>query len=147
MRLLSQKVLVLALALATGCHETTAPVSGFEIGVYVLNSINDQPLPAIKFASPGDTIRVVRSTVTLTTAGRAEFSDSLSTVHLTSPPIESISTYTLDFRISGTSITFVCEAPVDCATLPVGIVSSSTLTLTGGLDPEAVLLYRRTRGP
>ena len=141
MRLSCLKALVLSIAVA-GCREGTAPPPGTTLGLYVLESISGQPLPAIKLAIPGDTIRVIRSTVTLDLAGKAAFVDDVSIVQHNSPAVESTSIYTLAFRIIGNSVAFNCVPPVDCATLPVGKISGSTLTLSGGQNPAAVLLYR-----
>ena len=131
--------MILSIAVA-GCREGTAP--GTTLGLYVLKSINGQPLPAIKLAIPGDTIRVIRSTIMLDFTGNAAFVDDVSIVHLTPPAVEDTAVYTQAYRIIGDSVAFNCIGPVDCATLPVGKISGSTLTLSGGLNPAAVLLYQ-----
>jgi hypothetical protein len=145
MRLSCRKILLLlGVALTAACHDGTAPLPGTISAFYVLQSFNGQQLPTIKrVVPPGDTVRVLLSTITFDRKGQATFSDDLIVSHPGSPPIRSTVTYTLGYKISDESIAFYCIGPLDCITQPVGILAGTMLTLNGGVD-QSLQLYQRS---
>ena len=143
MHLSCQKALVLTLIGIAACDESTAPPIA---GSYVLESINNQPLPANIQAGDGDTITVISSSLTLDGAGRAQLSEHIRYVHPGSPPGQV--TYTTGYsysisgsRIIGQSIAFDYSPPCPpnalCAEPPVGRFMGAKLVLSWGATPSS----------
>lgn len=138
MRLSCQKAFIIALTLTMACHESTAPPIAKG---YILESINNQPLPANIQAEGGDTITVIASSLGLDGAGKAQLFEHIRYVHPNSPPGEAIYTTGYSYSISGSRIlgpTIVfdysppCPPNALCAEPPVGRFVGSKLILTWG---------------
>lgn len=140
MRLPCWKTFVLAFVFTAACHETTGPQFGIRYG---LHSVDGGPLPAIQRIIGSDTVRVVRSVITLGGKGIATFSDDLITVHLNSPPVANTAVYSVGYDIKGDTIAFYCVGPLDCIGLPTGVISGQTLTVSGSYLSPRVFLYLR----
>jgi hypothetical protein len=145
MQLSRKKVLLLlGVAFTTACRETVAPLPGTISAFYVLQTFNGQPLPTIqRVVPPGDTVRVLLSTIAFDRTAQAKFSDDLLVSHLSSPPTRSTVTYTLGYRITDDNVVFYCIGPLDCIGQLVGTFAGTTLTLSGGLD-QSLQLFKRS---
>jgi len=84
MQLSRKKVLLLlGVAFTTACRETVAPLPGTISAFYVLQTFNGQPLPTIqRVVPPGDTVRVLLSTIAFDRTAQAEFSTDSKHCHL-----------------------------------------------------------------
>jgi hypothetical protein len=144
MRLSGQKAFVLALALTTGCHDTTAPPTP-SARLYVLESVNGQPVPV----NLGGSTSVLWATLTLDVAGKAITVDHVKSVFQGNA---SESTYSLrrEYRIRGDSIEIgsftPCPPGALCVANQLGVVADSTVALTVGYNPyptnPIIYLYR-----
>jgi hypothetical protein len=145
MQLSRKKILLLlGVAFTTACRETVAPLPGTISAFYVLQTFNGQPLPTIqRVVPPGDTVRVLLSTIAFDRTAQAKFSDDLLVSHLSSPPTRSTVTYTLGYRITDDNVVFYCIGPLDCIGQLMGTFAGTTLTLSGGLD-QSLQLFKRS---
>jgi hypothetical protein len=143
MGLSCQQAFLLVLPFTIACNQSTAPPIAAH---YVLESINNQPLPANIQAGEGDTITVISSSLTLDGAGTAQLMERIRYVHPGSPPGESIYTTGYSYRISGSRIigqTVVfdysppCPPNALCAEPPVGRFMGSKLILSWGTTPSS----------
>jgi len=144
MRLSGQKAFVLVLALTMGCHDTTAPPAQ-SARVYVLESVNGQPVPVFL----GGSTTVVWATLTLDVAGNAITVDHNRSVFQNT---SSENTYSVrrEYRVRGDSIEIgafkPCPPGALCIANTLGVIADSTVALTIGYNPyptnPIVYLYR-----
>lgn len=145
MRLSCLKVLLPGLALTIACTESTAP--RITSGVFVLESVNGQGVPAIVIASQTDTSFMLSATLTLDGAGRAVRSEHWRHVYQSNQVEEGTFTANVEYRITGDNITVgsfqPCPADALCEGNKVGKYTSTTFTLAYVNNPTAaVFLYR-----
>lgn len=147
MPLSCEKALLLLLVSALACHgSTTEPTVS---RLYVLESVNGQPLPAILSAGQSDTTKVLWATVTLDASGTAVITEHRLRVSPTKPIDEVTYTSRYDYRIAGDSITVgsfqTCPCCLPCAfpLQQVGQVTAATLTLTFQTNPSAPTYFYR----
>lgn len=144
MRLSCQKALLLVAALTMACDESTAPPQTLS-GLYVLETINGRPVPAILSAGQADTSFVLSATLTLDDAGNAVRAEHWRYVYQPNRTDEGTFTANVKYRITGDRITVGSFTPcldAICEGNKVGRVTSTTLTLAYE-DPNApVFLYR-----
>jgi hypothetical protein len=148
MRLPCEKALLLLFASTVGCREATTPSTTVS-RIYVLETLNGQPLPAILSAGQSDTTRVLWATLTLDATGTAVIIEHRLRVSPTNVADEATFTSRFDYRITGDSITVgsfqACQCCLPCA-FPleqVGRVTGTTLTLTFRINPPPpTYLYR-----
>ena len=142
MRLSCLKALLPVVALATACHEATAPPAP---GLYSLETFNSRPLPTVIVAGGRDTITLVGATLALDGTASAVVVSHSREVHPTLPPRDVIDTARYSYRIVGDSIAFdnspQCPPDALCALPPYGKVTSSTVTLFEGVDPKSRYTY------
>jgi hypothetical protein len=145
MRLSCQKTLLLVAAVTMACHESTAPPQTVS-KLYVLETINGQPLPAVLNAGQGDTTRVVWGTVILYSAGNAFTAEHWRRVYPPNPSEEGILSLQREYRIAGDNITVgsftPCPINAICEGNKVGKLTSSTLTLAYEHAGAPVYLYQ-----
>jgi hypothetical protein len=144
MRLSCQKWFFVALALTTGCHDTIAPPAP-RSRLYVLESVNGQPVPA----SLGGSTSVLWATLTLDVAGTAIRVDHIKSVFQNN---SSENTYTTraEYRVRGDSIEIgffkPCPPGVLCIGNTLGMIADSSVALTVGYNPyptnPTTYLYR-----
>jgi hypothetical protein len=145
MRLSRLKALLPIVALATACHETTAPK---DPSFYSLESFNNQPLPAFINAGGGDTTTLFSATLLLDGAAHASLVAHSLEVHPSLPPRDAIDTARYSYRVVGDSIAFdfltTCPIDAQCEGPPYGKSTSTTLTLfyPGSPGSRPVYLYR-----
>jgi hypothetical protein len=138
MRLSRWQFLPVVLTLSLGCGEGTAPP---EIsGVYLLESINGQPLPRIIHDSEGYTTTVVWSTLTFDAAGHAALVERIRQTSPGNPQTEITQTTGYAYHFIGDSIAFdyspPCPPDALCIGPPAGrVVDGSTLHLSYPGDP------------
>jgi hypothetical protein len=146
MRLSCQKWFLIALALTTGCHDTIAPPpSTPRAGLYVLESVNGQPVPA----SLGGGTSVLWATLTLDVTGTAIRVNHTKSVFQNS---SSENTYSIraEYRVRGDSIEIgffkPCPPGVLCIGNTLGMIADSSVALTVGYNPyptnPIIYLYR-----
>src|SRR3982074_940571 len=104
MRLSCLKVLLPVIGLTMACHESTAPPRTVS-GMYLLESVNGQPVPAIVYAEPADTSFMVSATLTLDIAGNAVRSEHWRYVYQPNRIDEGTFMANLHYRIAGDNIT------------------------------------------
>ena len=142
MRLSCLKALLPVVALATACHETTAPPAP---GLYLLETFNNRPLPTVLVAGTRDTITLVGATLALDGTASAVVVAHSREVHPDLPPRDVIDTTRYLYHILGDSIAFdnSPDCPLDalCAPPPYGKVTSSTMTLFEGVAPNSRYTY------
>ena len=113
MRLSRLKSLLPIVALATACHETTAPPK--DPGFYSLESFNNQPLPAFVNASGGDTTTLFSATLLLDGASHALLVAHSRQVHPLLLPRDAIDSARYSYQPVGDSIVFdyLTPCPID----------------------------------
>ena len=138
MQLFCRKCLVLVFAIPLACRErtTTPPVYS---PPYLLHTVGDQPLPAVLYATPGDTTTVISGYISLSDAGTAEISERIRAVRPGFPPTTTDSKGTYRYVIIGDSVAFSyltpCPPNALCVAPPVGKISGLKLTLSFGNPP------------
>jgi hypothetical protein len=139
-------VAVSIVTFASGCGNATAPSQNVT-ALYVLESINGQSLPATFSLHPGWIATVSWATVNLDAAGNATMAERRRT-ETPSSQFERTAARITDYEITGERIEIgppcPLDAPIDCVPKRIGLITASTLTLSGDLgDPHGVLyLYR-----
>jgi hypothetical protein len=147
MRLSCQKAFFIAAGVTMGCnHEVTAPLRPLS-GVYLLESVNGRPVPAIVYAEQADTTFMLSATLTLDNSGNAVRAEHWRYVYPPNRIDEGTFIANVEYRISGNNITVGsfqrCAANALCEGLKVGKFTSTTLTLAYANNPTApVFLYR-----
>jgi len=146
MRLSCLRALLPAVAFTMACHESTSPPP-LASGVYVLESVNGQGVPAIVSASQIDTSFILSATITLDGTGHAIRSEHWRYVYQPNHVEEGTFTANAEYRITGDNITVgsfqPCPANALCEGNKVGEFTSTTLTLAYENNPTApVFLYR-----
>jgi hypothetical protein len=145
MRLSCLKALLPVVALTMACHESTAPPRMVS-GVYLLESVNGQPVPAIVVAGQADTNFVLSATVTLDPAGNAVTAEHWRYVYQPNQTEEGTLTLRLEYRITDHSITIgsfqPCPANAMCIGNRVGKLIGTTLTLAYENPTAPLYLYR-----
>jgi hypothetical protein len=146
MRLSCLKALLPAVALTMACHESTSPPS-LASGVYVLESVNGQGVPAIVSASQIDTSFMLSATLTLDGAGHAIRSEHWRYVYQPNQVEEGTFTANVEYRLTGDNIAVgffqPCPANAIYEGNKVGKITSTTLTLAYENNPTSpVFLYR-----
>lgn len=128
MPLSCQKLLVLGLGLTIGCHDSTAPVTPAS-KLYVLQSVNGQPVPA----NTGGSTSIVWATLTLDAAGNATTVDHRQTIFQGTSSENTIA-IRHQYRIRGDSIEIgfftPCPPGADCISNTFGVVADSSIALT-----------------
>jgi len=128
------------------CTDSTAP-SRLASGLYVLESVNGQAVPAIVIAGQTDTSFMLSATLTLDGAGNAVRIEHWRYVYQPSHAEEGTLTANSEYRITRGNITVgsfqPCPANALCEGNKVGKITSTTLTLAYADNPTApVFLYR-----
>ena len=146
MRLSCLRALLPAVALTMACSDSTSPPR-LASGLYVLESVNGQGVPAIVSASQIDTSFLLSATLTLDGAGHGVRSEHWRYVYQPNPVEEGTFTANVEYRITGDNITVgsfqPCPANANCEGNKVGKITSTTLTLAYANNPTApVFLYR-----
>ncbi len=132
MRLLSKKAMMLGAFVTIACRESTSPPSF--TGLYLLDSVNGQQLPATFFSPPVDTFTVFFADLTLTADGNAvlvqrrrdAFQNNITE-----------NTYTTEYKyhVSGNTVTIgpvACPTDLHCIDHFEGELTGSTLRLNVG---------------
>jgi hypothetical protein len=141
MRLSCKRVLVLALGLTMGCHDSTAPAAPSS-QLYVLQSVNGQPVPV----NPGGSTTVVWATLTLDVVGNALTVDHIRSA-FQNDSSESTIAFRRQYRIRGDSIEIgsftPCPPGADCVGNSMGVLSDSSIALTVGYNsfPTNPIIY------
>jgi hypothetical protein len=148
MRLLSLKALLPVVALTVACHETTSPPP-VVLRSFVLESVDNQPVPVVIHASGGDTTFLYWASLTLYEGGTADIAAHSRQVHATLPPREATDTSHYSYRIIGDSLAldYPCPDAAICVAPPSGKFTSATnLTLyyydSGNIGHLVTYLYR-----
>jgi hypothetical protein len=146
MRLSCLRTLLPIVALTMACSNSTVPAR-LASGLYVLESVNGQAVPAIVIASQTDTSFMLSATLALDGAGNAVRIEHWRYVYQPSHAEEGTFTANAVYRISGDNITVgsfqPCPANALCEGNKVGKYTSTTLTLAYANNPAApVFLYR-----
>jgi hypothetical protein len=143
MRLSSLKALFLVATVTTGCHESTAAPPEPPVA-YMLETVNNGPLPAAFIAAGGDTITVFSAALFLDDATHARVVAHTRKVSPPNPIRDATDTTRYTYRIIGDSIAFEFPCPPDaqCVASPTGTITSSTLTLHYNDPFRATYLYR-----
>jgi len=128
------------------CTDSTAP-SRLASGLYVLESVNNQGVPAIVIAGQADTSFMLSATLTLDGAGNAVRVEHWRYVYPPNHLEEGTFTANAEYRITGDDITVgsfqPCPANALCEGNKVGKFTSTTLTLAYANNATApVFLYR-----
>jgi hypothetical protein len=130
MRLLCLTVFVLGLGLTMGCHDSTAPATPSP-QLYVLESVNGQPVPA----NVDGSTNIVWATLTLDVVGNATTVDHRQSVFQGNSSETTIAVRR-QYRISGESIEIgsftPCPLGADCIGNTFGVLSDSSIALTVG---------------
>jgi hypothetical protein len=137
------KALLPVVALTMACHESVAPPK--QPALFVLETFNNQPLPAIIGAGGGETTTLLFASLFLDGAASATIITHSHQVSLSSPPRDAADTARYSYRIVGDSIAFTYSTPCPinalCVMPPFGIVTSSTVTLFYGGSPSSRPIY------
>jgi hypothetical protein len=126
---------------------TGPPVAG---RVYVLQSVNGQPLPYDVFASGGDTTAVLNETITLRDDGTATRAQTIRTVSNGGPGTLSTSVGHYTYTVSGTEIVlqYSCPGGAMCIAAPRGTITDVELALlVGGTTESPTWRYTRLFPP
>lgn len=129
--------------LSLSCSDSTAPPNRVT-ALYLLESIDGDPLPAISVRTPIETITVFWSTLNLDLTGKAAMAEH----RRSETGNERTDTRITDYEISGERITIGPPCPndplADCALKRVGRIEGSTLTLPGydGNPNTLTFVYR-----
>ena len=146
MNLTRATALLVATVSTLACHESTAPQGTTR--VYVLESINGNPPPAITSAGAGDTVTVLWGTLTLNPNGDAVTVDHLRHAYLAYIPEQKTSAFRYQYRLAGDGITvgFFGHCPDICIPNRVGTITESSLSLIESYNPypvpSVIRLYR-----
>lgn len=145
MRLTCQKAFLLVVAFTMACDESTAPPETTS-GMYILETINGRPLPAIVSAGQADTSFVLWATLTLDDAGNAVRVERWRHVYPPNRTDEGTFTAQRSYRIDGDRITVGSFAPcldtAVCEGNKVGRITGTTLTLAYENPNAPIFLYR-----
>jgi len=147
MYLSRQKSWLISLLVLAACSDGTAPPQASN-RLYVLESINGNPLPTITSAGAGDTVTVLWATLTLGPAGDAVTVDHLRHAYLAYPPEEQTFASQYEYRITGDSITvgFFGQCLDICISNRVGAITESSGSLIDSYNPyptpSIIRLYR-----
>jgi hypothetical protein len=145
MRLPCLKAFLPVIALTMACHDSTAPPRTVS-GVYLLESVNGQPVPAIVYAEPADTSFMLSATLTLDVAGTAVRSEHWRYVYQPNRIDEGTFIANVHYRLAGDNITVgsfgTCPPNAICEGNKVGKLTSTTLTLSYDNPTAPVFLYR-----
>lgn len=149
MRSSCQKALLLVAVFTMACHESTTPPRMIS-GLYVLESVNGRPVPAIVWADQTDTTFMLSATLTLDGAGKAVRAEHWRHVYQPNRTEEGNVTFNREYRINGDDITVgiftPCAPNALCEGNKVGKLTSTTLTLSYANNPtDPVFLYRLAR--
>ncbi len=139
------KAFLSIVALTTACHESTAPPRTVS-GVYLLESVNGQPVPAVVYAGPADTTFMRSATLTLDVAGNAVRSEHWRYVYQPNRTDEGTFIANVHYKIAGDNITVgsfgICPPDALCEGNKVGKLTSTALTLSYDSPTAPVFLYR-----
>ena len=144
MRLSRQKAFILVAAFTVACHETTSPPA--VLRSFVLESVDNQPVPVVTYASGGDTTTLYWASLTLYEGGTADIATHTRQVRSTLQPREATDIAHYSYLIVGDDITFDYSCPPNalCAMPPSAkITSSSTVTLFYGDLGRGVMYHYR----
>ena len=139
MYLSRQKSCLISLLVLAACSDGTAPPQA-STRLYVLESINGNPLPTITSAGAGDTVTVLWATLTLGSAGDAVTVDHVRHAYLAYPPQEQTFGSRYQYRVTGDSITvgFFGQCWDLCISNRVGAISESSVSLIDSYNPYPV---------
>ena len=147
MRLFSQKAALLVLASFFACHNPTEP-QGID-AMFVLESVNNQPLPVDFTITPAQTVSIVSATLELMRSGKAVMTEQRHEVY---QGVSSDPAYTsvADYRINGQQIEIgsfkPCPPGALCVANRFGTISDLTLNLTvGQIAPSTEVVYNFQR--
>jgi hypothetical protein len=138
MQLSCRKCSALLLAIPLACHEqpTTPPPYS---PPYVLQTVGNQPLPAVLYAAPGDTTTVLLGTISLSDDGTAAYTERIRSVRSGTPTTTADYKLTYRYEIIGDSVAFSYQTPCPpnalCVAPPGGRISGLNLTLSFGNPP------------
>jgi hypothetical protein len=146
MRLSCLKPCLPILALTLACHESISPTQ-LVPGTYVLETVNDQGVPAIFSAGQADTSFMISANLTLDDAGHAVRSEHWRYVFPPNQVQEGTFTSNAEYRLDGDNITVgnfrPCPANAMCEGNKVGKFTSTTLSLSyETTSTTPVFLYR-----
>ncbi|HET6546430.1 MAG TPA: hypothetical protein VFG55_06765, partial [Rhodanobacteraceae bacterium] len=143
------KALLPLVALTMACGESTTPHRA-ESGLYILESVDGHPLPAIVSAGPAETSFILSATIMLDDAGNAVRSEHWRYTYQPNHTDEGTFVAHLQYRLSEDNITVGMFQPCGSAALcegnKVGKLTPTTLTLAYEHDPTAPVFFYR-RGP
>jgi hypothetical protein len=144
MRLVRPIAVALVSVLAAGCSDATAPPTRVT-ALYLLESIDDQPLPATFAVNPIETATVSWGTLNLDAEGNATLVERRRSEFATSQHERTIAQIT-DYEISGETIMVgppcLHDPLADCVPKRIGEITASTLTLKEAVLDAPVYLYR-----
>jgi hypothetical protein len=147
MRLFCLKALLPVAALTMACHETMM-MPMVAVRSFGLESVDNQPVPAVVYASGGDTTTLYWASLTLYEGGTADIAAHTRQVHPTLPPREATDISHYSYRIIGDSLAFdyspPCPSNAQCVMPPFGkFTSGTTVTLFyGDIGRRAAYNYR-----
>lgn len=134
------KALLPLAGLTMACHESIAPPK--QPALFVLETLNNQPLPAIIGAGGGDTTTLLFASLFLDGAASARIITQTHQVSVSNPPRDVTDTARYSYRIVGDSVAFASSTPCGlCPLPPFGRVTSSTMTLFYGGSPSSRSIY------
>lgn len=145
MRLLSRTLLLTLGVFALGCSDSTGPTLNER--VYILYSINGQPLPAVLSPIPEATVSVLSATLFFNAEGKVLWTERRREVE-NNVPHEVTYTSTLDYQRSGNSVVIraVCSANANCVSFE-GTLTEFGLNLTvGWFSPTTPIIYEYAEG-
>ena len=132
----------LIMLLAASCSDSTAPTR--VTALYVLESVDGQPLPTSFSPRPGETVTVLWETVNLDATGNATTVERRRT-ETSTVQHERTSAKITDYEIIGERIEIgppcSLDPRVDCVPKRIGQITPSTLTLSGDLGAPHGQLY------
>jgi hypothetical protein len=138
MRLLCQKVLLLAAFSIIACRDSSGPLESRE---FVLHDINGRPLPTYLATTPGLTPTIVSSSLVLNSAAQAVITEHR--IEWDGSEHDYILNYI--YKITGSTIVFESATPCPpnalCAGPPKGSLTPFGLTLDWAPNDPGLIVY------
>ena len=124
---------------AIACKDVTPPSNLPAFRYFVLQSVNQNPVPTTIVAGLADTLEVLSATVTLDSAGRAVTTHHFNEFYRGYPAQEYNQVWQLSYRMKGDSIEIgnfnPCPPNADCMGSLHGNLIDSTLTIAQWYNP------------